>query len=106
MTNEHKEITLHCTFRNTEPTDALRSYAEEKVGNALSKFIHRAIDAHVILKVERNRQIAELNFHVDGADFNASQESDSMYSSIDQLIETIQQQLRKHKGKMTEHHRA
>ena len=104
MGNSDRTIKITITFRNTEATDALRAYAEEKIGNCLSKFVHRSTDAHVILKVERNRQIAEVNFRSDGTEFNGTEQSDSMYTSIDQLVSSLSQQLRKHKEKLTAHH--
>lgn len=104
MGNPERTIKISITFRNTEATDALRAYAEEKLRNCLSKFVHRDTDAHLILKVERNRQIAEVNFRSDGAEFNGAEESDSMYTSIDQLVGSLSQQLRKHKEKLTAHH--
>ncbi len=42
--------------------------------------------------------------HLSGADFIAKEESDSLYSSIDKLTDSLSQQLRKHKEKVTKHH--
>jgi putative sigma-54 modulation protein len=104
MGHPERIIKINITFRNTEATDALRAYAEEKLTHCLSKFVHRDTDVHAILKVERNRQIAEVNFRSDGSEFNGAEESDSMYTAIDQLVGSLSQQLRKHKEKITAHH--
>ena len=101
---ESKIINVNITFRNTEATDALRSYAKDKVTHCLSKFVHQDTEAHVVLLVEKNRQIAECNVHVDGTTINAKEESEKLYSSIDALVDNLTQQLRKNKEKLTKHH--
>lgn len=98
-----KLITVNITFRNTEATDALKAYGEEKIRNALTKFVHHDTDAHLILKVERNRQLAEVKFHTDGHDFFCVEERADLYASIDALVDTLSHQLRKHKDKITTH---
>ena len=98
-----KLVTVNITFRNTEATDALKAYGEEKIKHALGKFVHHDTDAHLILKVERNRQCAEVNFHTDGHDFFCAEERADLYASIDALVDTLSHQLRKHKDKITKH---
>lgn len=103
MTN-NKNISVVTTFRNFEASDALKGTAEEKVVACLSKFVHHDTEAHLVLNVEKARQIAELTFHADGADFQAKEESADMYSSIDKLMHNMSRQLSKHKEKITAHH--
>jgi len=103
MTNG-KLINVNITFRNTDATDALKAYATDKISNCVGKFVHHDTEAHVVLKVERNRQIAEVSLHSDGADFAGREESDNLYASIDALTDSIGQQLRRHKDKLTKHH--
>ena len=99
-----KVINVNIAFKNTESTEALKSYATEKVINCLKKFVHHDTEAHVVLKVEKNRHIAEVSFHSDGADFKGSEESANLYASIDALVGTVSGQLRRHKEKLTRHH--
>jgi putative sigma-54 modulation protein len=99
-----KLVNVNITFRNTDATDALKAYATEKIANCVGKFVHRDTEAHVVLKVERNRQIAEVSLRSDGADFAGREESDNLYASIDALADSISQQLRRHKDKLTNHH--
>lgn len=99
-----KLVNVNITFRNTDATDALKAYATDKISNCVSKFIHHDTEAHVVLKVERNRQIAEVSLRSDGADFAGREESDNLYASIDALTDSISQQLRRHKDKLTKHH--
>ena len=104
MADNSKVVRINTTFRNTEATDALRSYATEKLTHCLHKFVHRDTEAHVVLKVEKNSQIAEVSLHADGADFNAKEACGDMYAAIDALVDSLTHQLRKHKEKITKHH--
>lgn len=100
-----KLVHINIAFRNTDPTEALKSCATEKISHCLQKFVHHDTEAHVVLKVEKARQIAEVAFRTDGADFTGSEESADMYMSIDMLVSNISRQLSKHKSKLTSHHK-
>ncbi len=102
--NAAKMINVNTTFKNTEATDSIRNYVTEKISNCLQKFVHHDTEVHVVLKVEKNRQIAECSFRTDGSDFKGSEESTNLYASIDALVDSLSNQLRKHKDKLTRHH--
>ena len=104
MPSKEKIVKINITFRNTEPTDALTKYAEEKIGRCLSKFAHSDTEAHVVLRVEKNRQIAEVSFRTDRTDISGSEESSDLYSAIDLLVDSLTQQLRKYKERLVDHH--
>jgi putative sigma-54 modulation protein len=104
MVESHKVINVHIAFLNIEATEALKNYATEKVRHCVHKFSQKDTEVHVVLKVEKNRQIAEASFHSGGADFAAREESDNLYASIDKMADTLTHQLRKHKEKVTSHH--
>jgi len=97
-------VNVIITFRNTDSTEALKNYCTEKVKSCLKKFIHDNTEAHVVLMVEKTRHKAEISFHVDGASFSCSEESDDLYASIDAMTSALASQLRKHKEKITSHH--
>jgi len=99
-----KLINVNITFRNTDATEALKSYATDKIGHCLSKFAHHPTEAHVVLRVEKNRQIAEVSLRSDGHDFAGREESEDLYASIDKLTDALAQQLRRHKDRITSHH--
>jgi putative sigma-54 modulation protein len=104
MPDNGKMIKVNLTFRHMDASDPLKDYATEKLTNCLQKFVHRDTEVHAVLKVEKNFQIAEVNFRADGADFACKESSADMYASIDALIATLTQQLRKNKEKLTDHH--
>lgn len=104
MTKVTKLVKVNTTFRGIDATDALRNYCTEKLSNCLHKFVHHDTEAHAVLRVEKNRQIAEVTVHADGVTVNATEESPDLYSSIDALVDTLAQQLRKNKEKLTNKH--
>lgn len=104
MSTKGKIVNVHLTFRNTEATEALKAYATEKVTNCLQKFAHQDIEAHMVLRVEKNRQIAEVTFNCDGITLNGKEEKGDLYAAIDALVDSLTQQLRKHKEKLTAKH--
>ena len=65
MENQGQDnIKFNLTFRNsTAATDAVKSYAEEKLGKNLSKFVHEDTDVRLVFDVEKDRQIAEIALH-------------------------------------------
>ena len=86
------EISL--TFRHMDPSTELRSYVEEKVYK-VKKYFQSPVEAHIILRIEKFRQIADITVSVDGNKIKAVDESDDMYSSVDQAMDKIEEQLRR-----------
>ena len=89
---------ISVTFRNVDPSAALRQYAEEKISR-IKKYFDEPIDAHVILKVEKFRHSAEVVVNANGLHINGTEETDDMYSAIDKLADTVEAQVRKNKDK-------
>jgi len=104
MSESKKAVHVNIAFLNIDSTDALKQYATDKVSNCVRKFAHHDTEAHIVLKVEKARQIAEITMHLSGHDFFAKEESQSLYASIDMLTDSLTNQLRKHKEKTTSHH--
>jgi len=104
MAQDGKLVNVSVTFKNMDGTDALKSYATEKVVNCVRKFVHHDTDVHVVLHVEKNRQTAEASFFSGGANFKAQEVSEDMYASLDKLVDSLTIQLRKHKERLTQHH--
>ena len=90
------------TFRHIEATDALRRHAEEKV-QRIAKYLHRPIDAHVILSVVKRRHVAEIVLNADRTTLNAKEETNDLYSAIDAATDKLEQRARKHTSKMRSH---
>jgi len=82
-----------------EPTPSLRDYAEEKVLK-IKKYLDSPIEAHIVLDVEKFRHLADVTLSVDGARIKAVEETDDMYSAIDQVMDKIEKQVKRHRSKI------
>ncbi|MGH7823346.1 MAG: ribosome hibernation-promoting factor, HPF/YfiA family [Candidatus Binatia bacterium] len=90
------------TFRHVRPTPALRRYAEEKV-QRVSRYLRRAIEAHVILSVDKKSHRAEINLHANGKSLFSEEETGDLYSAIDLALDKIERQVKKLNAKRTNH---
>ena len=81
------------TFSHMETSDAVKSYAEDKVGR-IKKYLHEPIDAHVILLVEKIRHTADVTIVTNGITINAEEETQDMYSAIDAVIDKLERQVK------------
>ena len=84
-------------------TDAMRAYAEEKIGHLQHYFDH-IIDAHITMRTERAFQIIDVTLHLPNYLIKAEERSDDMYSSIDLVRDRLEQQIRKYKTRLIDRH--
>jgi putative sigma-54 modulation protein len=95
---------INLTGHHVDVTPALRSYVETKF-ERVERLSSQVTGIHVVLGVEKLRQKAEATVHVAGGNLFADAEHDDMYAAIDALIDKVDRQLRRHKEKLTDHHR-
>lgn len=86
-------------------TDSLRDYVTSKM-EKLERHFDQVIDVHVVLTVEKQRQMAEATIHVNGGTIFANAENEDMYAAIDALVDKLDRQVKKHKEKRSDHHRS
>ena len=94
---------LQVKGRNLEVTDAIRSYAQEKLGK-LDRQLHDPTRVELELMVERNpsiaeNQIAEATIWTKGPILRARESSHDMKASIDQLVEKLERQVTRYREK-------
>jgi len=82
-----------------KPTESLRTYAEEKVSK-IKKYLDFPLEAHVVLSVEKFRHIADVTLGVDGTWIKGIEETDDMYSAIDQVMDKLEKQVKKYRSKI------
>ncbi len=88
--------------RHLEITPALRDYAESKV-KKFDKYLSNITEAIVTLSVEKYRHKAEIQLRVNGVIIQAESVTGEIYSSIDEVIDKLDRQIKKYKGKLTSH---
>jgi len=89
---------LNISGHHVDVTDAMRTYAEEKI-QKLERHYDHITTGHIVLSVEKQRQRAEATIHVSGAELFADAEGDDLYAAIDMLIDKLDRQIIKHKEK-------
>ncbi len=90
------------TFRHVQPSEALKAYAEEKIGR-IDKYLQEPIDAHWVLMVEKIRHIADVTILVNGITIKAEEETNDLYRAIDKVVDKIEIQVKKYKEKLKNH---
>ena len=95
---------ISITGHHVDVTQALRAYIENKFSR-LERHFDNMTNVHVVLTVEKERQMAEATIHVSKGPLFADAQHDDMYAAIDSLIDKLDRQLKKHKEKLTNHHR-
>jgi putative sigma-54 modulation protein len=95
-------MVISVTFRNTEGEGWQREYLEEKL-KKINKYVDNPIEAHIVLSVEKFRNVAEINLMSNGLNINAKEEEKDMHVAIDNAIEKIERQLKRHKEKIRNH---
>lgn len=93
---------INLTGHHVEITNSLREYVNTKFSK-LERHFNQINNVYVVLTVEKSNQIAESTVHLKGAEVHATAENQDMYASIDSLIDKLDRQILKHKGK-TAHH--
>lgn len=91
--------------RKMPVTDALRQYAEEKIGNSMKVMDINPLDAEVVLLVEKNPAnprpaVCEVTLHTKGHIIRVEESEEDMYAAIDVAAAKVVRQLRKYKTKV------
>ena len=89
---------INVTFRHMDPTESLRTYAEEKASK-IDKYFDFPVEVHIVLAVEKFRRMADITLSVNGTVIKAVEETEDMYSAIDQVMDKIEKQIRRHRDK-------
>jgi len=95
---------IDVTGHHVDITEAMRSYVGEKFLKLERHFDH-VTDVHVVLSVEKLRHTAEATIHITGGKLFADSTDENMYAAIDSLTDKLDRQIKKHKEKLTDHHR-
>jgi putative sigma-54 modulation protein len=90
------------TFRNTGSESWFKDYVTERLSR-IQKYIDKPVDAHVVLSVEKFRYVAEINIMAKGISLVGKEEAKDMQLAIDNVIDKIERQIKKHKEKSREH---
>lgn len=96
---------VNLTGHHIDVTPPLRKYVNSKIERLERHFDHLT-NIHVVLSVEKLRHKAEATVHLSGGSLFADSTQNDMYAAIDSLIDKLDRQVKKHKEKLTDHHRS
>lgn len=90
---------IQITAKNIALTDAIRNYAEKKVGR-LEKYFDNITEANVLLEVQKNIHKVEVLLSAKGVMMKGLEKSEDLYASIDLATDKIEKQVVKYKEKL------
>ena len=98
-------MSITVTGRKMPVTDALREYAEDKIGNSMKVMDINPLDAEVVLHVEKNPAnatpaICEVTLRTKGHIVRVEESEEDMYAAIDVAAAKVLRQLRKFKTRV------
>jgi putative sigma-54 modulation protein len=93
-------LNIRVTGRTDDVTSGMKNKAQQKVTKLL-RFYDRITWVDVVLGVDKERRVAEVTAGLNrGNTVVGKAKSSDMYAAIDQAIDKIARQLRKHKEKL------
>ena len=100
-------MSITVTGRKMPVTDALREYAEEKIGNSMKVMDIDPLVAEVVLFVEKNPAnprpaVCEVTLRTKGHIIRVEEHVEDMYAAIDVAAAKVVRQLRKYKTKVVD----
>lgn len=86
--------------KNMEVTPALKEYVEKRVGKIQKYFEGELREATVTLIVEKELHRVEVTIPLNGYILRGEEETTDMYTSIDNVVEKLERQVRKYKTRI------
>lgn len=98
-------MSITVTGRKMPVTEALREYAEEKIGNSMKVMDINPLDAEIVLFVEKNPSnprpaCCEVTLRTKGHIIRVEEHEEDMYAAIDVAAAKVVRQLRKYKTRV------
>lgn len=100
-------VDIKVSGRKVTVTDALRSYVDEKIGDALKVFDIKPMSCDVVLRVDKNpsnpdNQVVEVTVFVRDSVVRVVAAQTDMYAAIDVAADKVTRQLRKYKTRVVD----
>ncbi len=94
-------MNVNVTFKGFDSSDAVKSYVQDR-SKKLDKYLPPNTVLNAMLADEEPRKIAEINCRFKSTYFVAKEETENLYSSIDQAFDKLLRQVNKAKTKMVD----
>lgn len=93
-------MNVNITFRQIKSSDAIKDHVNQKLAK-LEKYKDKDTEAHVILSTEKYLHNAEIIFSAGPFQATAKSSSSDMYASIDDVVNKLEKNIKKHHAKKT-----
>ncbi len=90
---------IQVTFRHVEPSEALKEYANDKVGK-IQKYLDGPVEAQVTLGVEKHRHMADVVIYASGFKIHGQETTGDLYSAIDLVMDKLDKQVKRYREKL------
>ena len=90
---------IHLTSRHFEITDDIKTYIVKRA-KKIEAIFSPVIDFQVVMEVEKSRYRTEITLSTRKATFHAQGETHDVFSSLDDVINKIETQIRRHKERI------
>lgn len=97
-------MSLSVTFKSLAPREEVRRRAVALYGK-LERFLDPSAEGTMVIAFEHGQIISDIVVNARHATFKATSEDPDLRTSIDRLMHTLEEQLRRAKGKRTERQR-
>jgi len=96
-------MAIEITARHMDASEGMQDYARRRA-EALVEAFPKVEHVHVILNVEKHRNIAEVVVQAKGhSSVGAAEASDSLIASVDRAMEKVERQLGRLRDKIHDH---
>ena len=95
-------MNIDITGRHVDVTTALREFTHDKL-RKLERLLDGPLDVHVVLGIEKHRQVAEIQVKSRTAVFSGTTETGDLYASISDATDKLERQVLKHKQRLHSH---
>ena len=95
---------IKISYKHIESSTAIDEVTQKK-SEKLKKYFQGKLNLSWIFSVEKQNQIAHCHLTGDHIDFYAEATTASLYTSIDQVVNQLDRQVRKNKELVTNHHK-
>ncbi|MBS0635274.1 MAG: ribosome-associated translation inhibitor RaiA [Verrucomicrobia bacterium] len=100
---EDEGYNIMVTGRHVHVTDAMKAYAVEKLSK-LDRFADRIIDIAVIMDIQKLEHRVDIVMKYGHTIIKSHAATGDMYVSLDQAVHKLQNQLRRYKSRLKDHH--
>ena len=95
---------VHISGQHFDISERLRRYVSTKLQKLERHFDH-VTNVYVTLKPGNRSQCAEATVHVSGRQLHADATGTGMHAAVDALVDKLDRQIKRHKEKLSDHHR-